>query len=362
MGRKWDDEWERDSEVYSPNQVESVIRACEVDIDNETNTHFLAFCPFHNNTEDPAFAIDKRLGLWTCFNPSCANSGTLEMLVKRLRNMNQFEAYRFIMKYKNETHSPLANRLEAIIKTEPDFVQFPEEPVRRMTSDFSKSREAQEYMMNRGFSWRTLEDFEIGYSAKRDMVVVPMHDPSGMLVGFVGRSIEGKIFKNSDRLPKSKTAWNFHRAKKHGETVIVTESSFDAMRVHQAGYPNVVALLGGHASGYHLSQLGRTFSTVIIATDFDHPIYRPNCRKCDYKECKGHRPGRDLGRQIAEGLPNKRIKWAAYDDEVVYPHDAKDMGDMTDNEIRQCLHNAVGLFEYARWNPEVAETQHGAEN
>lgn len=355
MGRKWDDEWERDSEVYSSNQVEAVLRVCEVDIDNETNTHFLAFCPFHNNTEDPAFAIDKRLGLWTCFNPSCANSGTLEMLVKRTRGLNQFEAFRLITKYKNEVGSSLADRLSEIKEKQPDFVEFPTGPVERMIRDFPNSKEAREYMMNRGFSWNTLEHFEIGYSTKRDMVVVPMHDPNGMLIGFVGRSIEGKIFKNSDGLPKSKTAWNFHRAKQHGETVIVTESSFDAMRVHQAGYPNVIALLGGHASTYHLNQLGQTFSTVIIATDFDKPIYRPNCRRCNYKSCQGHRPGRDLGRTIAEGLKGKRIKWAAYDDEVVYPHDAKDMGDMTDTEIRQCLTNAVGQFEYARWNPETIE-------
>ena len=38
--------------------------------------------------------------------------------------------------------------------------------------------------------------FSLGYSEKQDMVTVPVHSPDGMPVGFVGRSIEGKEFKN----------------------------------------------------------------------------------------------------------------------------------------------------------------------
>jgi hypothetical protein len=183
-----------------------------------------------------------------------------------------------------------------------------------------------------------------------------MHDPTGMLVGFVGRSVEGKIFKNTNNLPKSKTAWNFHRAKRTGETVIIVESSFDAMRIHQAGYPNVIALLGGHVTSYHLDQISKTFSNVVIMTDFDKKIYRANCRKCaGRRECQGHRPGRELGHSIVNGLPMTRIKWAAYDDECVYPHDAKDAGDMTDDEIRHCLTHAVSNFEYSRWGIEDKE-------
>ena len=44
--------------------------------------------------------------------------------------------------------------------------------------------------------------------------------------------------------------------------------------------------------------------------------------------------------------------WAAYDDTCVYPHNAKDAGDMTDEEIRQCLRNAISNLEYSLWNIE----------
>lgn len=263
-----------------------------------------------------------------------------------------------IVKYQNEVHNTVADRLSAIREKAPEFVEFPSEPVERMASQLwtPEGVRGLDYLHGRGFEDETLKHFGVGYSAKQDMTTVPMHDPSGMLVGFVGRSVEGKAFKNTNNLPKSKTAYNFHRAKRAGETVIVVESSFDAMRIHQAGYPNVIALLGGHVTAYHLEQINRTFSRVVIMTDFDKKIYRPNCRKCaGLRECAGHRPGRELGWNIANGLPNKTIKWAAWDDTCVYPHGAKDAGDLTDDEIRHVLANAVSHFAYSQWKIDDKE-------
>lgn len=351
-------EWERNSEVYTSEQVEAVANYCDIEVVSETNTHFLAYCPFHNNTDTPAFALDKEKGLWTCFNPSCDSSGTLESLLRSLKGLNPFEAARVIAKCDKEVHGNIADRLSAIREETPEFVEFPSGPVERMRQDFwaPETPRGLAYMTKRGFEPDTLAHFGVGYSVKKDMTIVPMHDPKGMLVGFVGRSIEDKIFKNTLNLPKSKTAWNYHRAKTHGDTVIIVESSFDAMRVHQAGYPNVIALLGGHVTSYHLDQISRVFSTVVIMTDFDKKIYRANCRKCSHlRECAGHRPGRELGWSIANGLKNKTVKWAAYDDTCVYPHGAKDVGDMTDDEIRHCLTNAVSHFTYSRWGIEDKE-------
>lgn len=359
MADKWRDKWERDSEVYSPSQIEAIVEYCGIEIDGETNTHFLGYCPFHNNTDSPAFAIDKTKGLWTCFNPSCSASGNIHKLLLSLKGCNPFEAKRIILKYQNVSGKSRLEESRAVDEA-PQFTPFPTAPVERMAQDFWTYSRPQQYMHSRGLDDDTLKYFDIGYSAKRDMVVVPMHDPSGMLVGFVGRSIEDKIFKNSDNLPKSKTAWNYHRAKKHGDTVIVCESSFDAMRIHQAGYPNVVALLGGSFSHYHREQFDRTFSTIVIMTDFDkRQKPKGNCRACanlpkdQYGiRCIGHRPGRDLGHSIASSLPNKKILWALYNDMSVYPGDAKDASDMTDSEIRECLQHAVSNFAYTRLDIE----------
>lgn len=326
---------------------------CDVEVVSDTNTHFLAYCPFHGNTDSPAFAVDKSKGLWTCFNPSCMNSGTLEELLRRLKGLNPFQAARVIIKNRHSDKTPFADRLREAMTNPEDFKPFPQDALDRMYADF-KGSVGEEYMRSRGFTDETLDYFRVGYSAKKNMVIVPMHDPNGNPIGLIGRtpSHTDKAFKNSVNLPKSRTAWNFHRAKKCGETVIICEASYDAMRIHQAGYPNVVALLGGHVTEYHIQQLNRHFSKIIIMTDFDKKQYRPNCRQCDYKTCTGHRPGRDLGRSIAQRMPTKKVMWAAYDDDCVFPHGAKDASDMTDDEIRQCLRNAVSNLTYSMWDIE----------
>jgi hypothetical protein len=243
-----------------------------------------------------------------------------------------------------------------------------------MYGDFLNESKAQDYMRSRHFEHDVLNHFRVGFSPekwvkskktgkpylKQDMIIVPMHDPKGMPVGLIGRTIEGKQFRNSDNLPKSLTMFNLHRAKKYGATVIIVESSFDVMRIHQAGYPNVVALLGGSLSPQQIKQLNRYFDTIIIMTDFDKKrIEKPGtCNKCKTYICQGHRPGRELGHKIAASLPNKRVLWAAFDDECVFPYKplkgyrdkpAKDPGDMTDDEIRQCLRNAVSHYQYVEW-------------
>lgn len=360
MARRRNDFWEDDYEVYSAEQVEHVLGHCGIDVASETGTHFLCYCPFHGNSDTPAFAVDKVKGLFTCFNPSCMNSGTLPDLLKRIMGYNPFQCARTIIKYKNASTDPLEDRVAKAMAVEPDFVEFSQDALSRMKQDFAGSV-GEEYMLSRGFTKPTLDFFDVGYSAKKNMVIVPMHDPKGMPIGLIGRtpSHTDKRFKNSTNLPKSKTCWNFHRAKRHGETVIVCEASYDAMRIHQAGFPNVVALLGGHLTDYHVAQLGKTFSTIIVMTDYDKKQFRPNCRACKDKDfkpnevrCKGHRPGRDLGRSIVAKMPNKRVLWATYDDTCVYPHDAKDASDMTDAEIYQCLDNAISNIEYVMWEIE----------
>ena len=271
----------------------------------------------------------------------------------RLKGVNPFQAQRVIAKHRHAHTTPFADRLAQAMAKPEDFKPFPQAALDRMAADF-KGSVAEEYMHSRGFDDDTLGYFEVGYSAKKNMVAVPMHSPDGVPIGIIGRtpSHTDKQFKNSVGLPKAKTAWNFHRAKREGATVIVTEASYDAMRIHQAGYPNVIALLGGHVTASHLEQINRHFARVVIMTDFDAKQYRPNCRACDYKSCKGHRPGRDLGRTIAQRLPNKKVMWGAYDDTCVFPHGAKDAGDMTDDEIRQCLKNAVSNLTYSTWGIE----------
>lgn len=357
MARKRHDEWEDDSKVYTAEQTEAILEHIGVEFDSETQRDFLCYCPFHGNTHSPAMTVSRTKGVFFCHSPGCGESGTLIDLLVRVGGMNEFTAGRFVSKAASIQTKSFEERYAEQKEEVETFKLFPQDALDRMYEDFWKHTPAQDYMKRRHFEEETLRHFRVGYSAKKDLIIVPMYGPNGEPIGLIGRSLTGKRFENSFKLPKSKTAWNYHNARKTGGTVIVVEASFDGMRVHQAGYPNVVALLGGSLSPYHKIQLGRTFDKIIIMTDFDEKKPVPNCRKCG-QLCYGHRPGRVLGENIYNSFSNKRVMWAALGNGLVYPQgalddyrkkDAKDPGDMTDDEIREIARNAVSNVEYQSW-------------
>lgn len=338
-------------EVYTPRQIRGVLHALGIEIESETFQDYLCYCPFHGNRNTPAFSVSRTSGKYICFSPSCGMAGNLVKLVRTITKRNEFEALRFIGKYKTST-ADFESELQKSLEDRPTFTEFDSKIVERLSDQMFQLPEGREYLNGRGLDNSTISHFNLGYSQKQGMVTVPVHSPDGLLIGMVGRSIKDKSFMNTPRLPKTKTLFNVHRAKRASATAIVTEASFDAMRIHQAGYPGAVAILGGTLSPEQKYLLNRFFSRIIIFTDFDdktlHPPKRGGCRRHGLS-CVGDNPGRDLGDSIADAFPMKEILWASYDAGMVYPHDAKDASDLTDDEITQCLVNAVPTFEYRDW-------------
>ena len=341
------------TEVYSQAHMRSILNAVGLKISTETYNDFLCLCPFHGNRNTPSFSVSHTKGVYLCFNTSCDASGTIIELVKNIKHLNEFEVLRFIQSCKNDAVVDFEDELSTLLEDKPDFVEFDRtkldtmyESLQSISGDISGARQ---YLYGRGIDDECIEHFRIGYSEKQDMLIVPVHSPDGLPVGLVGRGLHEKRFKNSRNLPRSKTLFNLHRAKRLGGTAIVCESSFDAIRIHRAGFPNVVATLGGFISKENVANLNRYFSKIIIMTDNDKKsdYVSVNCRKCYPKMCMGHSPGRELGMTIARSLKNKEVLWAVYDDNDIYPHHAKDAGDMTDEEIAHCIKNAISDIEYS---------------
>jgi DNA primase len=247
-------------------------------------------------------------------------------------HVNDYQAIRFIASKEKQIEDNFDELLKNAIEEKEDFIEFSKDTLVKLLQERQGSKEACDYFISRGINNESMDYFELGYSEKRKMVTVPVHSPDGIPVGIVGRSIESKKFKNSNDLPKNKTLFNIHRAKRIGGNVIIVESSFDAIRVHQSGFPNVVATLGGHISQDNINLLNRYFNRIIIMTDSDEA-------------------GRALGNAISSRLKNKEILWASHSYGKIYPHDAKDAGDMTEDEIKLCIKNSVSDFEYRNWNP-----------
>jgi DNA primase len=330
MGIRGNNTREVSSTQYAPNHIKAVVKEIGLKIISESNDNLVIYCPFHNNTHSPSFYISENNGAWLCFNPACGETGNIIQLVKKITGKNDFEAIRLVTAKEAQALDNFDEVLNQMLEEKPEFIEFDKNKLNELSIGLTFSKEARDYFEARGINHDSMSYFNLGYSETQGMVIVPVHSPDGIPVGLVGRSILEKKFKNSINLPKNKTLFNIHRAKKIGDHVIIVESSFDAIRVHQSGFPNVVATLGGHISNDNINLLNRYFNKITIMTDSDQA-------------------GRELGLSISSKLRNKDILWSSYSYGKIYPHDAKDAGDMTEEEIKICIKNAVSDIEYKSW-------------
>ena len=310
----------------SAEQVESILLELGIDPAGEHDSHFLVFCPEHSNYHTPAATVSKTTGLLFCWSGWCGAKIKMVDLVKQIKGWDTMRSLRFIEKHAT-AQKPIDQRMEEIYASDEELPSFPEDMMKQMQEWFVDSDDVQEYIASRSISPRTAEFFGLGYDKTRRMVITPMRSTTGQLVGVIGRTIEGKAFKNSLNLPSRKTLFNIQNAKRAGsETVVIVESNFDALRVHQSGYPSVVATLGGTFSQYHLSQINKHFNRVILGVDADDA-------------------GKAFASKIAHTVRSSGISvlQARFSETELFPHEAKDFGDCTDKEIAWMIRNA-GLF------------------
>jgi DNA primase len=152
------------------------------------------------------------------------------------------------------------------------------------------------------------------------MVTIPIYSPDDVCIGFVGRSIEGKDFKNTVGLQRSKTLFNLNRSKRH-DGVFVVESSFDAILLDQVG-ANAVATLGATISTKQIELIQKYFNKVFVIGDNDDA-------------------GKEMARKIVERLPNIAIN-------INLPDRYKDISDIEKEKLTEYIskidnHILVGI-------------------
>src|SRR5215467_12976748 len=135
------------------------------------------------------------------------------------------------------------------------------------------------YLGQRGVGAATAARFGVGYYAGpgflRGRIAFPIHDSEGRLVAYAGRSIDGSepryLFPPGFR--KSQVVFNLYRtcAEATGRPAgcVIVEGFFDCLRVYQAGFRNVVALMGATLSEAQRSLLLTRFGEVVLMLDGD---------------------------------------------------------------------------------------------
>ena len=291
------------TDIYTKEQIKRVLSGSGITVESEVDSDYIIFCPFHSNSRTPAGEVDKKTGKFFCF--SCHHIADLTELVMHTSGRTYFEAIRFVKSKETETN--LEKEVNQALYVKPDFVPFDELVISRLHDNLINSGRALDYFNSRKINISSCKKFHLGYSEKQDMVTVPVHSPDGMPIGFVGRSVEGKEFKNTPGLPKSKTLFNLNRVKT-ADRVYVVESSFDAIRLDQVGFP-AVATLGANVSNTQIELLQKYFNNIIVIADND--------------EAGGNMKERileRLGSRVSVIQLNKQYK---------------DIGDMTDDAITE---------------------------
>lgn len=247
--------------------------------------------------------MDKKNGTFYCF--SCHKIASLVELVMHVSNRSYFESVRFIKS--KEVATDLVVDINKRLISEPEYKKFDSALLDKLNDQAKSSERARSYYGTRKINLDSIVKFNLGFSEKQDMVTIPVHAPDGMPVGFVGRSIEGKEFKNTPGLPKSKVLFNLHRVKT-ADKIYVVESSFDVIRLDQVGIP-AVATLGANVSNSQIGLLQKYFNNIIVVADNDEA-------------------GGNMKNRIIERL-GSRVSVIQLNKEY------KDIGDMPDDEIKK---------------------------
>ena len=223
-------------------------------------------CPIHNGDNPNAFHINLEKNLWHCFTRDHGG-----------------DVFSFIMQYEQvsfaqalEIAKNILNNSEKQFIPHERIIQRPESSKANPPLKFAlKLDQGNPYLEQRGISKETAEHFGIGFCNRgilKGRIAIPIHDEKGKLIAYAGRSItnEKPKYKFPRGFNKSLVLFNLHRAKQlETDNLIIVEGFFDCFKIHQAGFPNLVALMGCIASKEQINLLIQQKKKLLLVLDGD---------------------------------------------------------------------------------------------
>jgi hypothetical protein len=235
-------------------------------------------CPLPTHTSQKSrysFSVNTSKGVWSCHSLSCISArggkvgGDVLDLVALLERCSIREAglrleTRFVTPAGPATTSTPSCRSTGPAALSRLDTRAPVRPNRPLGFRLQGIDPTHPYLHGRGIELETARHFGIGMYCGgglfRGRIVIPLHNEVGKLVAYGGRSIDGSEprYRFPAGFRKSEVLFNLHRVS--GTSVVVVEGFFDCLKVRQAGFHNVVALMGCSLSAQQellLSMFGR---------------------------------------------------------------------------------------------------------
>lgn len=300
-------DWVDFKSVKSAVSMEMVLGYYGIEIRKVNRSSWRGKCPLptHTGDSESSFSMNSDKNAWACHVGSCvkARDGrkggnvldfvavmegcTIRDAALKLQNWFSVEA-------SNERpvdYVPSRDRKKSddkkLVREKKD------EPVEDSTSDVEDDTQevnqpleftlksidgSHPYIKKRGIKEGTAEFFGIGFfygkGSMAGRIVIPIHSETGDLIGYAGRAVDDELAKSDGKyktpFKKSLVLFNLHRVlETKSREVILVEGFFDTMKVHQAGFPFVVSLMGSVLSEHQERLLVENFDSVILLLDGD---------------------------------------------------------------------------------------------
>jgi len=270
-------------------------------------------CPFHSE-KHPSFFVYPEQQSWHCFG--CNTGGDVFSFVMKKESMDFGETLRLLAERAGVTIPSKFEREEGKGEKE-KLYQINEAAAQyfhNLLLNSPDGEKARSYVASRGFTAKTVADFQLGFSLNsweslkqyllergytesellnaglvveaedgkthdrfRNKLMFPILDSRGRVIGFGARVLDDSLPKyvNSPQTPlfdKSSSLYGINLAAtsiRQQEVAVIVEGYMDVITAHQNGFNNVVASMGTSVTEKQVGSLKRLTKNMILALDAD---------------------------------------------------------------------------------------------
>jgi hypothetical protein len=281
----------------------SILQSIGIEIKHIGSREITGKCPVHIRTvgrEDrsPSWSINAETGLWICF--SCSARGTLSsLLAEFMGTTDSISIQKFLV---NNSFDRLASKADAKPK---------EEVILDKDAFFGFDRVSDTRCNFKNLDPDLVFRYGVRWNSTNKSWAIPIIASSGRLEGWQEKKTDW-VRNYPIGVQKALTLFGIERFK--CRTAVLVESPLDVIRFASVfEVPQALASFGAHVSKEQASLLTYVADTIVVAMDNDDA---------------GMASSKKLYKSLP--IPRRGIRWWNYKNTS-----AKDIGDMTDDEIEE---------------------------
>jgi hypothetical protein len=313
--------------IFNEKEVKIILHKLDIEIERERGDEILALCPGHElrtgkRDENPSWSVNTETGVHHCF--SCGYKGNLITLVAEqlelFTDWNRLDLDKAKSWLRTNTDVDLDFISKQLADIKESYIAIPR-PVEMSEARLAIYSDPPTWaLVKRGLTIEATKKYGIKWEESGSNWITPIRSrDGGKLLGWQEKGETNRHFKNRPTgVTKSKTLFGMDCW--DGKTMIVVESPLDAVKLESIGFSGGVACYGASVSSDQILIM-REAEHLIFA--FDNPAIDTAGKAASLKM---------LSTSRREGIECWFFNYGN--------SSAKDIGDMTVNEITFGIENA----------------------